>query len=262
MLGFWRYRAAAESSLLSAYGTTYAESGLDLSERHLVYFAQHPVSELENPSQVGEGIHLLIDGENAEFNSGGGVPVYITTLFSQGIGPMSEGDFPYMGATGRTTLDDLNEDEAGTVWAVFEEARPGMTHEQIAQSYGAADEEQFITVMAPRIRALYTENLTYSKHDDWDIPATDEYGRSNCLKSGGFVLTNGNILPDYHNADGTLNWDAVNAMKQEILDGRAVIHRLLRGPERYVRQCDRRSAVCRRRVGEDEPRRVPCGMGR
>lgn len=214
--------AAAESSLLSAYGTTYAESGLDLSERHLVYFAQHPVSELEDPDQVGEGINLLIDSENAEFDSGGGVPVYITTLFAQGIGPMAEGDFPYVGATGRTTLDDLNEDEAGTVWEVFEQSFHGRTHEEIMAVYGFTDETQFIAAMSPRVRALYTENLTYSKHDNWEIPATDEYGRSNRMKSGGFVLTNGNILPEYQRADSTPNPDSMNAIKQEILNGHAV----------------------------------------
>lgn len=231
--------AAAESSLLSANGTTYALSGLDLSERHLVYFAQHPVSELEDPDQVGEGIHLLIDGENAEFNSGGGVPVYITTLFAQGIGPMAEGDFPYVGATGRTGLDDLNDDLekdlAGTVWNMLTPSFPGATHEEIMQTMmqspafgpflqekGVTNLDEFVSAMADWLRKDQKENVTYSKNDDWRIPATDEYGRSNRMKSGGFVLTHGNILPEYHNADGTPNEDSMNAIKQEMLNGRAV----------------------------------------
>ena len=31
--------AAAETSILSAYGSTYEDTGLDLSEKHLTYFA-------------------------------------------------------------------------------------------------------------------------------------------------------------------------------------------------------------------------------
>ena len=88
--------AAAETSILSACGTTYAESKLDLSERHLTYFALQPVTAEVNDKQVGEGVHMFNSGPNAAFNNNG-KPIFITSLFSQGIGPVAEIRYPYRG---------------------------------------------------------------------------------------------------------------------------------------------------------------------
>ena len=79
--------AAAETSILSATGTPYAETEMDLSERHLAWFAMHPVTKEEDPNQAGEGLRLVSDDPNAAYNVGGR-SMYITTLFSQGIGPL------------------------------------------------------------------------------------------------------------------------------------------------------------------------------
>ncbi len=100
--------AAAETSLLSTYGSTYEESGLDLSERHLTYFAMQPVSEAQDPQQAGEGLHLFNDDVNAAFDAGG-LSIFITTLFSQGVGPLPEIAFPYRGKNNMTELEYFNE---------------------------------------------------------------------------------------------------------------------------------------------------------
>ena len=44
--------AAAETSILSTLGKTYEETKLDLSERHLTYFALQPVTERDRKSVV------------------------------------------------------------------------------------------------------------------------------------------------------------------------------------------------------------------
>lgn len=169
--------AAAETSILSAYGTTYAASKLDLSERHLIQFALSPVTAAVNAAQAGEGVHLYSTDRNAAFNTGG-QPIHITTLFAQGIGPVSEARFPYRGKEAK--LD---------VW-------------ETASQYGTI--------------------ATYNSDDDWSIPETDEYGNSNRQINEGLVLKNGNVLPQYWNSDKTSNEAGKTAIKQEILNGRAV----------------------------------------
>ena len=87
--------AAAETSMLSATGFEYDKqtNDVDLSERHLAYFALHPVTEVDDPAQAGEGMYTMSDDRNAAFDAGGS-PVYITTLFSQGVGPHGGGNVP------------------------------------------------------------------------------------------------------------------------------------------------------------------------
>ena len=223
--------AAAESSLLSAYGSTYADSGLDLSERHLAWFALHPVTEDVNPDQAGEGTYTMNDDLNACFDAGGS-GLYITTLFAQGVGPVTEGEFPYRGKDAMTTLDYFNEHvDEGVQEQIESEAErqnPPMSAEEYIRSKMADEPQRFPTEQAlrdfyaERLREVYTEKNTYSKHDDWSIPATDEDGRSNRLLSAGVVLKDGNVLPSYHGADGAPNDACVTAMKQELLNGRGV----------------------------------------
>ena len=82
--------AAAETSMLSATGFEYDKqtNDVDLSERHLAYFALNPVTEVDDPVQAGEGMYTMSTDRNAALDAGGS-PVYITTLFSQGVGPQA-----------------------------------------------------------------------------------------------------------------------------------------------------------------------------
>ena len=119
--------AAAESSILTTMGLTAeefkAEYGEDfnLSEKHLVWYALHPVTDATDDSQAGEGMYIF-KGEtdpNAAFDAGG-KPIYITTLFSSGVGPVFEDSFPYRGAEGTTELEFSQNDPDGARKALKE----------------------------------------------------------------------------------------------------------------------------------------------
>ncbi|MBR4182179.1 MAG: hypothetical protein IKQ57_08650, partial [Candidatus Methanomethylophilaceae archaeon] len=99
--------AAAETAILKCLGTTAKESGLDLSERHLVWFSSHPITAEDSLSQQGEGIHILgetADNTNITFDVAGTSDMF-SYLYSCGIGPVPEEDFPYRGIVGFSSLD-------------------------------------------------------------------------------------------------------------------------------------------------------------
>ncbi len=86
--------AAAETSILSSLGTTYEETGLDLSEHHLAYFARSYMND--GTSQDGEGIHAL-EGVDRDLLDAGGIMFTATSIFSSGIGVVDEETVPYRG---------------------------------------------------------------------------------------------------------------------------------------------------------------------
>lgn len=105
----WAFGAVSsiETSLLSAMGTTYDQTGLDLSEKQLGWFAYTPLPSAETmagvpalapyTSQAGEGQKPLMNKENS-FGTPyqvGGWSFLVTTLISSGIGPVSEELIPY-----------------------------------------------------------------------------------------------------------------------------------------------------------------------
>ena len=63
--------AASESSILIKMGKTYAETGLDLSERYLAWYSAQQVTENISSSQAGEGLHLYDENPNNIFLYGG-----------------------------------------------------------------------------------------------------------------------------------------------------------------------------------------------
>ena len=227
--------SAAESSMLSAYGSTYDETGLDLSERHLAWFALHPVTEIDDPTQAGEGLYTVSGDTNAAFNAGG-MPMYITTLFSQGVGPHSENMFPYRGANAKwmynliMSYDEFEQDPEQNAIATlahlnnvsFEEQKAKL--EASAQS-GGKTYDAVIQEVIVEVREMYTKG-NYSASDDWSIPDTDEAGNSNRTLTPVLTMKDGNVLPDYWTSnpkgDGAPNQDSIDAMKQELLNGHAV----------------------------------------
>ena len=74
-------------------GATYAQTGLDLSERQLTYFAYHAALDYAL-NQEGEDAHCTGNNPNFAFELGGQV-AYVMTLFSAGIGPFYEEIIPY-----------------------------------------------------------------------------------------------------------------------------------------------------------------------
>ena len=104
--------AAAESSILSTMGMTCdqyrAATGhdFDLSEKHLIWYSLHPVTESTNPTQIGEGLYPNgVTGRNAAY-SAGGESYLVAGLFAAGIGPVNEDAYPYRGKEGFTELVD------------------------------------------------------------------------------------------------------------------------------------------------------------
>ncbi len=83
--------AAAESSILKSnlYSGT---PEIDLSEKHLAYFARRTIRDnSSNPhSQNGEGIIVTQEPEKSSSYYEGGLSVYATQLFSSGRGPVLE----------------------------------------------------------------------------------------------------------------------------------------------------------------------------
>lgn len=222
--------AAAETSILSANGTTYQDSGLDLSEKHLTWFGLQPITELEDPTQVGEGLHVFDNTPSGVFNAGG-KSIIITTLFSQGVGPMPELAFPYRGKNAITTTQDFEDHADERTRAQIEEwakAADASYEEYLAAVAAAMDmtEEQYFEAVKEELRQINASFVTYSENDDWSIPATNENGQSNRLFNGGLVLKDGNILPAYWHTQNDvpvqINNESISAIKQELLNGHAV----------------------------------------
>ncbi|HIT52225.1 MAG TPA: S-layer homology domain-containing protein [Candidatus Aveggerthella excrementigallinarum] len=109
-------------------GTTYEEFPLDLSERQLAWFARTPLPE-DAGSQAGEGVHATNDDPNQRLNVGG-FPFVATSVFSSGVGPISEEQAPYRNNEGLTVTghDGYTEYSTGGDWSLDESLR-------FAQSY-------------------------------------------------------------------------------------------------------------------------------
>ena len=228
--------AAAEISILSSSGVTFQDTvqrgtPLDLSERHLAYFALHPITADIDPAQAGEGFHLKSEETNAALQNGGN-GMFITTLFSQGVGPVAEAQFPYRGKDAITSLQEFEADPEGAVTRQLnlEAKAKNMTYEQyieyLIENSSLKTEEAIRQAYRTALSNNAKNDMTYSATDDWDIPEKNDEGASNRTISGGFVLKDGNVLPDYWVPDaahaGSPNTDAIRCVKQELLNGRGV----------------------------------------
>ncbi len=198
--------AASESSILSELGKTYAETGLDLSELYLAWFAYTPVPEsYAGAAQAGEGYHA--GGEHAATRGAlnvGGYPFYATNLFSSGVGPVSESVAPYKNHQDVMTCSVAKPGETKT-------EKKNLTASEVAD-----------------LRAQgYTVNPLYYAYDDWGttkfVWGLDEslYGQSE------YTLEESYILPDlrtYNERGGYagVNQEGVNAVKTQLLAGRGV----------------------------------------
>ena len=109
--------AAAETSILSGLDTTYEETKLDLSEKHLIWFAKSRVIE-ENDSQFGEGLYY--DGSDSL--DSGGFTYTATSIFSSGTGVISEDTVPYKGASEKLSEDEKSYSKDDD-WSVDEQYR-------------------------------------------------------------------------------------------------------------------------------------------
>ncbi|MDO4289722.1 MAG: lectin like domain-containing protein [Eggerthellaceae bacterium] len=214
--------AAAETSILSELGVTYDQTtsaenpnGLDLSERHLSYFSYASAPEAAG-SQEGEGFINPTDNKNAAFNRGGS-PLYATTMFSAGIGPLPENLAPYQG-----------EKADGSIWIVCNAKSTSGTdcgaitiREEEYEAKKAEYAKQGITLTKSCYASTYTD-------DDGNAGVPIDWSLSDELWNlSTFELEESSILPELRVLDENGNYtgysqEAMNAIKRELVAGRAV----------------------------------------
>ncbi len=231
----------------------------DLSEKHLAWYSLHPITAKTEPSQAGEGLYSYNEPNDphAVYNNGGW-NLLVTTLLASGVGPVMESAFPYQGAKGLSDIQIFNEypEKAEIVYRSAIEGSYEMTLEEMVAlansdpkkgkallaflyDSGALDaavspSDLTIDIMKDACFKYYKKRLeddpsrnNYSLADDWTIPTYSEEGHPNRDVTSGFTLVDGNILPDLsiRSKDGkwkSVNEAGVNAVKSELLQGRAV----------------------------------------
>ena len=245
--------AAIESSLLSymaettqSYKEKYGED-FNISEKHVAWFAKHPITKDENASQEGEGLYPFNSTDQSEYYSGG-TGILIGTLLASGIGPLMESEFPYQGKEGITAYDyylkhpdDALKDYEAQLGTSIEEKyatdkKNGTLEKDIKKlkdngvsvDSTAADitEEEFKKAYTDYYISAIRKQNSYSSHDDWTIDEKDKDGNLNRDRSDGFVLSDANVLPELCEKENGkwigLNEEGLRAVKKELLSGRAV----------------------------------------
>ena len=179
----WGFAAigAAESSLLSsglAQSDGYTSDTLDLSEKHLAYFAYTPIEDEGNP-QKGEGVHVKDDTTAVGKYNRGGFIFTGTSLFSSGIGP---------------NLED----------------RSGLDPEDLLVYKGLNSEVE------NRLVDGVLRRVWYSEEDDWSIPEEYRFKASYRLKDS-FLLPS-TVNKDENDMYTGINIDGVNAIKEQLVN--------------------------------------------
>lgn len=266
--------AAAETSILTLLGMTYDQSkdsdygAIDLSEKHLSWFSTHAVTELTSKSQAGEGLYNVGEDINPNVTYGiGGDNATYSCLFSMGIGPIYEINFPYKGNTGLTALqawsdpklaDEMLENECmstyGMSWTeCIQEMRDYGELEDFLENCAelgvkfpdgtTADNltaEVLKEAMRQQYLGIFSKYNEYSSFDDWTIPESDGAGGNNRSLTSGFVMLDGNILPLPYLTDEEGKWIGLNqkgieTIKNELYLGHGVsfAYHVPEGEEEY-----------------------------
>ena len=194
--------AAAESSILSELRKTDSDAQIDLSELYLAWFAHDLTTEaFAGSGQAGEG--LSRSSSNSSILRMGGEPRYATTLFSSGSGAVSESTVPYKNKEGKITCSVL---EPGAESAEEKD----LTEAEIA----ALPEGTQVT----RLRWA-TSDASWNYYD-WSVSenlrTTSEY-----QLEASYELPSVTKFDDQGNYAG-LNQEGINAVKSQLLAGRAV----------------------------------------
>ncbi|MBQ3685569.1 MAG: hypothetical protein II933_04175 [Candidatus Methanomethylophilaceae archaeon] len=238
---------AAETAILTLLGTTWEESGLDLSERHTAYFGNNYIDEEVWEAQAGEGLYWFSDDPNGPFDIGG-TTYRFSQLFSSGAGPVSESDIPYRGNAGLSTLDALEDPELSEEALIIVEFGgkgdlvqgiiDGYTQEQResafrkwTETYGIEFPEGVTAFnftaedVVPGLTDYHigkcTERNSYYKGDDWAVDRSERnYSRGYTMQDGNY-LKNPLIISD-GKVTG-LDQGAMESMKRELLLGHGMV---------------------------------------
>lgn len=169
---------------------------LDLSEKHLVYFAGTAIDDPANP-QNGEGTHYLYPPvTSADRMNKGGMPFFATTLFSSGIGPNLT-DRAYPVSSGKEgTMEDI-------------------------MGYYGRDKD----VQKQKIDGKWT-NYSYSPKDDWSIDEEYRFLQSYKLAESYMLPTPAGSaeIPEgvFEQLEYKYNEAGTLAIKEQLMNGRAV----------------------------------------
>ena len=246
--------AAAEISLASAKDFDYNDPKnelfkpyYDFSEKHLAWFAYMPLTEESGKysSQAGEGYYLGIpDGATPEqisnkvYNKGGMYPV-VNTLYSAGIGPAFEKDFPYQTSDetvglihfmllGIEITGDPEKDQSATDTlydaVIKAEDADALIDDLVAKypDYEFASLEYINKifddppkeVIGKKFAGVFTKDVA-----DWTLPESGRF-------SSAYYLKDGNVLPPNFVVDENMKYvynpAGVEAIKRELINGRGV----------------------------------------
>ncbi len=186
--------AAAETSILTDLGMSYDEWNksmpweMDLSEHHLAWFANNALPE-DFGDQGGEGIYFTdpdISSSGKMDKGGGGTTA--TSIYSAGIGPMLEEQFPYRG-------------KEETI--VYRDPETGKNYLEYVEGF---------------------EPYLYSPFDDWSIDEQDRFGQVYPLEES-FMLPSPAQF-EYDETEKKYNYvynqAGTDAIKEQLMKGRAV----------------------------------------
>ena len=187
--------AAAESSLIAS---GLADTTVDLSEKHLIYFYNSYIDD-PNSSQNGEGIYFLnlseSDKETSTYKYTAGTNSDVTAVLSSGMGPVSE---------------HFTDPESGeSLYEVF--GYRGLRGERVYRNVATAYDEEG----QPVASSFQSRPVWYSEQDDWSIPENYRFYQSFRLKDS-FILP----TPAGRNAEGKYEFhpEGVNAIKQQMYE--------------------------------------------
>ncbi len=226
--------AACETSVLSKAGTTYAKSKIDLSELQLVssvYKRGGAPAKYVGDAQGGEGYNNDSADPNLGLNTGG-ILTFGSNIFASGIGPISEKAATYRNTglynNGKKHADnplylvlvtrksDSSEGSGTTTTKTTLECR---SQSQI----DALDKDKSVVNYQKKCYAGNIQDADGNTlYTDWTIESQQKnYKDDSWWNSTIFNLENGNELPSTCNLDKngnfeSVNWDAVNIIKDEI----------------------------------------------
>ena len=219
--------AAAESAI-------YADTGqkVDLSERHLAWFAHTPIAQADDPTQVGEGIYPYKASGQPNLRFNGGWWYEVSTAYASGVGPVLESAWPYHGKDSLTELEVLRlMPEAWKLgyWQYKLADRSSAEIDALLKEEGCKTIDEYLETVYQATRIAVGPNTQnhYSPVDDWSIPERDAEGRSVRNQSAGFLAKDVNAMPSACHVDPqtkrpTLDKETMAAVKQELRRGHAV----------------------------------------
>ena len=180
--------AAAESSIFADTGKK-----VDLSERHLAWFAYTPIEATDDAKQAGEGIYSTGKGWGPNSRYASGSTSNAMSVYASGAGPVLESAWPYRGRDAITELEALTFHPDKWKQTQIAMIRNTSSAEEIAELL----KSRSVTTLEAFADKIYAEQLetlkegkknSYSNIDDWSIPATDAQGSSVRNQTAGFLV--------------------------------------------------------------------------